>query len=162
MGMKRTYFVSLVIGLVTLTSCFDDPPAFRTFEEQLEIDKELIESYLLENDISALEHTSGIFYTINEEGEGDVPKGTDEIEFDYEGRLLTDDIFDSSFEEEVKPIYPLNGLIYAWQVMIPLISEGGNITIYAPSVYCYGSGSRPGIPANSSLIFEIYLLEINP
>ena len=41
-----------------------------------------------------------------------------------------------------------------------LMKEGGKWELYIPADLAYGQRGRPGIPANSTLIFEIELLEI--
>jgi len=57
--------------------------------------------------------------------------------------------------------FPLANLIPAWQIGIPLIGRGGEITLYSPSNLGYGNQSVGSIPARSVLVFEIDLIDFN-
>ena len=134
-------------------------PNLSVDETQLNTDIERIEKYLTENEIEAQVHETGIRYVVNEPGSGSTAEFCDVVSVNYKGRLLsTDEVFDSS-DSPVN--FPLNQLITGWQIGIPLIQEGGSITLYIPSVYAYGRfGSGDDIPANANLIFDIELIEI--
>lgn len=134
-------------------------PNLSVDEAQLNTDIDRIKQYLTENEIEAQVHETGIRYVINEPGNGSTAELCDVVTVNYEGRLLSNgEIFDSS---ESPATFPLSGLITGWQIGIPLIQEGGSITLYIPSVYAYGRfGSGDDIPANANLIFDIELVEI--
>ncbi len=157
--MRKSILIVSVLSLVFLNACLDEPTAQRSFEEQLAIDIDLIETYLAENELTATRHSSGIYYVIHNEGGEKKPTLQDVVEVTYTGKLLSNVVFDSN-DQGVE--FFLGQLIASWQIMIPLIGEGGRMTIYAPSVYCYGSNPIANIPANSCLIFNFELLEINP
>jgi len=166
--MKKYMIMILSIGFMGLSACSLDAPDVLTYEEQLAIfnaqlesDIVLIDQYLDENEIVAIEHESGIRYVTTLEGDGEVPVPTDVIKFKYEGRLFDDSIFDESLTKTPDwVIYSLNSLIASWQITIPLMKEGGKITIYAPSGYCYGTTGAGPIPPNTNLIFDIELVSI--
>lgn len=126
-------------------------------EDQLGFDTELIDNYLVENEIEALQHESGIRYVVTEEGTGESPEANDVVNVKYEGRFLTGDVFDSNTSGVS---FALANLIQAWKTMIPLMKEGGKMTIYAQSGYCYGIAGNGSIPANESLIFDIELVVV--
>ncbi|MEP5610905.1 MAG: FKBP-type peptidyl-prolyl cis-trans isomerase [Cyclobacteriaceae bacterium] len=155
---KFTTFLALFALMFTIscTKEFDELPE-RSFDEQLAIDIEFIDIYLEENTITALEHESGIRYVITEEGTGSSPAATDVVTVKYEGRFFSSVVFDSN-DEGIS--FPLFQLIDAWKIMIPIMKEGGKMTVYAPSGYCYGMGGTSGIPPNASLIFDIELISI--
>jgi FKBP-type peptidyl-prolyl cis-trans isomerase len=120
---------------------------------QDDIDKQLIINYLEDNNITAESTASGLFYVIKESGNERHPSTASTITVSYAGRLLNNQPFDQgSFFTS-----PLENLIAGWQQGLPLIGEGGKITLYIPSSLGYGDRSTPNIPANSVLIFDISL-----
>lgn len=158
--MRNLLVGVVLLSLSVLVSCVDDfvDAPDLTFTEQLEQDIEFIDAFLSQNDIQAIEHETGIRYVMNVEGTGNNPELTDDITVTYEGRFFTGGIFDSNSDGIT---FPLGQLIEAWRISIPLMKEGGSMTIYAPSGYCYGSQGVDGvIPANSNLIFDIDLIEV--
>ncbi|HOI32376.1 MAG: FKBP-type peptidyl-prolyl cis-trans isomerase [Bacteroidales bacterium] len=137
-------FVILLIG----SSCKE-----KQVVNQDDVDKQLIINYLEENNITAESTASGLFYVIRESGNERHPSVTSTITVSYAGRLLNGQPFDQGSFYTNK----LNLLIKGWQHGLPLIGEGGKITLYVPSGLGYGSQSLDKIPANSVLIFDISL-----
>ena len=130
----------------------------RPFNEQLEIDKVIIDNYLTENSIEFQIHSSGIRYQTLIEGTGLNPALTDLVRVNYVGKFFDGEIFDEDQNASVQ----LNNLIDAWKTMLPTIQEDGKIVIYAPSGYCYGNiGNGVSIAPNTNLVFEIELISIN-
>ncbi|MCP4458785.1 MAG: hypothetical protein GY816_12295 [Cytophagales bacterium] len=82
----------------------------------------------------------------------------DDVTAKYEGWFLNGNVFDAS---TTGATFPLSRVIVAWQITVPLIKEGGKITIYAPSGYCYGHSGYADIGPNTNLIFDIELVSIN-
>lgn len=155
--MRNNILVILLGIIVTFSSCKDDEGAALTFEEQLEVDKQILDEYLADNNITALEDPSGLRYVINESGDGATADQTSTIRVAYEGTLLDGTVFDSSDDL----VFPLRNLIEGWQIGIPLIQAGGDISLYIPSGLAYGTQGIPGfIPGNTNLIFTIELLEV--
>ena len=159
--MRSTLFIIAAV-LILVTGC---QPQECTEElnilvdnEQLEKDKTAINNYLEQNNIEASTHPSGVRYVISKEGEGDRPDLCSSVRVVYEGRRMSDGV---RFDGTSDPVlFGLNSLIKGWQIGIPLITEGGRITLYIPSVYAYGKkGGGSKIPANENLIFEITLVE---
>ena len=94
-------------------------------------------------------------------GEGEHPKATDVVSVHYHGTLLDGTVFDSSVERGTPAEFPLNGVILGWTEGVQLMQAGDKWKFYVPSEMAYGARSpSPKIPANSTLIFEIELLEI--
>lgn len=158
--------ILLVVALFSITflmSCGEDDPL--SFEAQLEKDIAEIEAYLDVNEIPAVEDDSGIFYVIESPGFGSSPTILNNVKITYEGRLFSGEVFDTTEgdpEREGGVVFNLGELIAAWQIMLPKLKEGGSMTIYAPSGYCYGRSAIGPLKANSNLIFEIDLLIVNP
>ncbi|GAB4239994.1 MAG: FKBP-type peptidyl-prolyl cis-trans isomerase [Ekhidna sp.] len=126
-------------------------------EEQFTADTIIIDEYLEDKGIEALVHESGIRYTVEEEGTGESPEEDSQIEVKYAGLFIDGASFDANQDGAV---FNLAGHIQAWQIMIPEMKEGGKITIYAPSKFCYGPSGSGAIPPNTALVFEIELVQI--
>lgn len=127
-------------------------------EDQDVTDRNLILNHLEENNLTAEEHPSGIFYVISNEGAGANPGLNNTVSVLYKGYLLNGNIFDqTSGNQSVS--FPLQNLIPGWQIAIPLLKKGGKGTFWIPSSLGYGSTSLPGIPANSVLVFDIELID---
>lgn len=68
--------------------------------------------------------------------------------------------FDSSYKRNKPAEFPVNGVIKGWVEALQLMKEGSKWQLYIPANLAYGEQGRPGIPPNSTLIFEIELLEV--
>ena len=106
---------------------------------------------------------SGLQYQVEKEGTGVAPKATDVVKVNYVGTLLDGTKFDSSIDRGEPATFPLNQVIPGWTEGIQLMKVGGKTKFFIPSKLAYGeNGMGRVIPANSTLIFEVDLLEINP
>ena len=161
--------ILLLIFSLTLLNCKKDSCDelnLQVNEAQLQEDIAKIDAYLatIQDDIEAQgyeikEHPSGIRYVIKRKGNGDKPNRCDGIAATYQGKLISNgDTFDANPNITS---FTLSNTITGWQIGLPLIGEGGRMTLYIPSVYAYGSSGRPngGIPPNANLEFEILLFE---
>jgi FKBP-type peptidyl-prolyl cis-trans isomerase FkpA len=128
-------------------------------EEQLAKDIELIEQYLAENNLEAERTLNGLFYIIEKTGNGNFPATNSEVTVRYKGYFLDGKVFDQSTEFGVT--FNLQSVIRGWTDGIPKFSVGGEGKLLIPSKLGYGPNARQGIPANSVLIFEVKLLDIN-
>ncbi|MBZ0243998.1 MAG: FKBP-type peptidyl-prolyl cis-trans isomerase [Bacteroidales bacterium] len=144
----RTLFFSILVVVLSLSACKE-----KQVVSQDDIDKQLIINYLEKNNIQAEEDPSGVYYIISEPGGAAKPILSSTVTVSYDGRLLDGHRFDKSEFFTSK----LSSLIQGWQIGITLIGEGGKIKLFIPSTLAYGNKSRPGIPANSVLIFDVDL-----
>lgn len=104
---------------------------------------------------------SGLQYEVIQEGTGQSPTSTSRVTTHYRGTLIDGTVFDSSYDRGQPATFPVNGVIQAWQIMLPMMKEGGKVRIYSPSELAYGSrGSAPKIGPNEVLIFDIELLKV--
>lgn len=107
------------------------------------------------------ETASGLQYKILKAGEGAAPKATDTVTVNYRGTLLDGTEFDSSFKRNMPATFPLNRVIPGWTEGLQLVTKGGKIQLFIPADLAYGGRGAGGlIPPNSTLIFEVELLEI--
>ena len=122
-----------------------------------------VQNYLTSNAITATQHCSGMFYSIDATGSGKTADVCSGISVTYKGQLTNG----TTFDEHSSPIsFNLTELIIAWKNGIPLIKPGGKIKLYVPPSLGYGSqvvydgNGNQVIPANSILIFEINLVAV--
>jgi FKBP-type peptidyl-prolyl cis-trans isomerase len=93
------------------------------------------------------------------EGKGDPVKAGAKVKVHYTGWLTNGDVFDSSIPRKEPLEIGLGNLIKGWQEGIPGMKVGGVRRLKIPAELGYGSKARPKIPANSTLVFEIEMLE---
>ena len=105
--------------------------------------------------------TSGIGITMLEEGSGASPKASDTVKVNYRGTLVNGQEFDSSYRRNEPAVFPLNRVIPCWTEGVQKIKVGGKAKLVCPPNLAYGSRGVPGIPPNSTLIFEVELLGIS-
>jgi len=105
---------------------------------------------------------SGLQYEVLKEGEGTSPAMGDQITVHYRGTLINGEEFDSSYKRGEPATFPLRegGLIKGWTEALPMMQEGDKWKLYLPGKLAYPGGTR-GIPPNSTLIFEVELLEVD-
>ena len=104
---------------------------------------------------------SGLQYQVITEGKGPSPKATDTVKVHYVGTLLDGTKFDSSVDRGQPVEFALNQVIPGWTEALQLMKVGGKNKLFIPANIAYGPQGRPGIPGNSTLIFEVELLGIN-
>lgn len=151
----------ILASFVMLISCDkDDDNPFLSFEEQLEVDLQIIEDYLQSNNMTAEESASGLHYIITEEGPGDHPLPTEVVEVKYKGYLPTGVVFEETGSAQTAT-FPLGGVIPGWIEGVQLLkSGGGKGTFLIPSYLAYGTRGSNSIPPNQVLIFDITLVDI--
>jgi FKBP-type peptidyl-prolyl cis-trans isomerase len=104
---------------------------------------------------------SGLQYTITKQGTGPKPKSTDMVSVNYRGTLLDGKEFDSSYKRGQPATFPVTGVIPGWTEALQLMNVGTKAKLFIPSNLAYGErAAGPDIGPNSTLIFEIELLEI--
>jgi FKBP-type peptidyl-prolyl cis-trans isomerase len=104
---------------------------------------------------------SGLQYEILTEGEGPKPTAEDQVRAHYHGTLIDGTVFDSSVDRGEPAVFALNQVIPGWTEALQLMPVGSKWKIYLPSDLAYGErGGGPTIGPNSTLIFEVELLEI--
>ena len=135
-------------------------------EKQLEQTKQVAtsnDSFLAENAKKAgiITTASGLQYKITKEGTGKQPSASSQVTVHYKGQLLDGKVFDSSYDRGQPVEFPLNQVIPGWTEGLQLMKEGGKATLYIPAQLAYGEQGVPGsIPPNSTLIFDVELLQV--
>ncbi len=104
---------------------------------------------------------SGLQYEVIVAAEGPKPGPDDRVTTHYRGTLIDGTQFDSSYDRGQPATFPLNGVISGWTEALQLMSPGAKWRLYIPPELAYGDRAQGPIPANSTLIFDVELLEIN-
>lgn len=149
--MKSYIYLILLLFVGVLSGCNKDEND--DFQEQYDTDIALIENYLTENNLSAEKTSSGLYYIIENEGSGSYPNISNTVTVQYSGYLLDGTKFDGGTSS-----FPLSGVIEGWQEGIPKFRTKGRGKLIMPSYLGYGTSATGDIPANSVLIFDIYLI----
>ena len=106
---------------------------------------------------------SGLQYKVVTEGSGASPKGNDTVVTQYRGTLLDGTEFDSSFKRQQPATFELNKVIAGWIEALQKMKAGSKWQLFIPPNLAYGErGSGSLIGPNSTLIFEIELLSVQP
>src|SRR5213596_261884 len=106
---------------------------------------------------------SGLQYKVIKEGKGAQPKATDTVTVNYRGTLINGTEFDSSYKRGQPATFPVNGVIKGWTEALQLMKVGSKYQLFIPADLAYGERSvSPDLAANSTLIFEVELLDAKP
>ncbi|QJC28286.1 FKBP-type peptidyl-prolyl cis-trans isomerase [Enterobacteriaceae endosymbiont of Plateumaris braccata] len=123
--------------------------------------KKYIARFLKEKNVKRSK--TGLLYQIQKLGYGKqiLNKNSNVIVVvNYKGKLVDGTIFDNSYVRKMPLYINFQQIIPGWKEALQYIRKGGKIKIVIPPKLGYGYNLIPGIPANSTLIFEIELLDI--
>ena len=110
----------------------------------------------------ATRFASGLECWYIEEGGGEKPLSTDYVRVHYTGWLEDGTKFDSSHDKGVPVVFKLTGVIAGWTEGVGDMRVGAKRKLRIPPELGWGSSDNGPIPANSTVIFDVELLEINP
>jgi len=103
---------------------------------------------------------SGLQYIVVQEGTGKTPGLKDTVKAHYKGTLISGEQFDSSYDRGQPAEFPVEGVIKGWTEALQLMKVGGKMKLFVPPELGYGPAARPGIPANSVLVFDVELIDV--
>ena len=103
----------------------------------------------------------GAYYKVIGEGraDGKHPSPRSIVTAHYTGRTIDGQVFDST-EGDVPAVFRLSDLIEGWIIALQQMCIGDRWEVYLPAELAYGRYAQPGIPASSTLIFELELVSI--
>ncbi|WP_435010360.1 FKBP-type peptidyl-prolyl cis-trans isomerase [Tundrisphaera lichenicola] len=104
---------------------------------------------------------SGLVYETLKEGTGEAAKSGQNVMMHYTGTLTDGTVFDSSRErnEAFNVAIGTGQVIPGWDEGIPGMKVGERRKLTIPPGLAYGASGREGIPPNSTLIFDVELLD---
>jgi FKBP-type peptidyl-prolyl cis-trans isomerase len=139
--------------------------------QQLMKDDITLKKYFNNKHIMPTKTPSGLYYSIQQQGNGPQAMPGDTVIMNYRGTFLDGTVFDSNLDSAFMHTQPLTfvlgtgRVIKGWDEGIGYLKEGTKAFFYIPSPLAYGTQSRPanpgnpkGIPANSILIFDVELV----
>ena len=104
---------------------------------------------------------SGLVIITLHAGAGARPGHADQVEVNYEGRLIDGTVFDSSIKRGKPALVNLSNVIPCWSEALQLMKVGGKSRILCPPELAYGDrGAPPLIRPQSALDFQVELLGI--
>ena len=103
---------------------------------------------------------SGLQYKVMNMGDGAKPAATDTVKVHYRGTLLDGTEFDSSYARNEPISFALDRVIPGWTEGVQLMPIGSKFMFYIAPELGYGEGGGGPIPPNSTLVFEVELLDI--
>lgn len=174
--MEKLKAAVFLLCVLTFVGCSEEDDNFqgvtRSPEQQLAFDILRIEGYIEENDLTGFTQTAdGLFYKVEEEGNGIFPQDGQTVFIDYLGTTIERTVFDQStegipIEVELGSTDPEKAVIEGWNLGIPLFSEEGGGTLIIPSTLAFGNSDNGSgannlpIDANSILIFDIKIVAL--
>ena len=102
---------------------------------------------------------SGLRYEVITAGNGPKPTDKDVALVNYKGTLLDGTEFDAS--RQPTPL-PVAGMIPGFSEGLKLMSKGAKYRFWIPPELGYGARASGPIPANSTLVFEVELVDFLP
>jgi len=170
----RATSILIVVFVAFFVNCKEDvdctvPTSWDVNMDRVAVEQATIDQYLLDSAITTESHpSSGIKYVIQESGAGEVADMCKLVTKQYEITFLDGTPLISTLGSSFAERTALSNDIPAWQAGIPLVQDGGLITLYVPSPYAYGSSGRifnvdgvnVTVPPNTILIFKISVIKV--
>jgi hypothetical protein len=105
---------------------------------------------------SAVEKTnSGLQFQVVRAGTGPKPTEADVVLVSYKGTLSTGKEFDSN----PRAAFPVQGLVPGFSEALKKMQRGGSYKLCIPPALGYGTQANERIPANSTLLFDVELID---
>lgn len=133
--------------------------------EQMSKNKDEGEKFLAENakKEGIVKLPDGLQYKVITEGSGPSPKPTDRVSVKYTGKLINGTVFDSTEKNGGKPAnFRVDGVIKGWTEALQKMKKGSHWELYIPSDLAYGESGNRTIEPNSTLIFDVEVVDILP
>ena len=104
--------------------------------------------------------STGLFYELVSEGTGKFPTSESTVAVEFVATLVDGTVFETT-EGRGGPIpITLANMVTGVREGLQYVREGGIVKLWVPASLGFGSEERPGIPADSALLFEFTLHEV--
>jgi peptidylprolyl isomerase/FKBP-type peptidyl-prolyl cis-trans isomerase FklB len=108
---------------------------------------------------------SGLQYKVVRSGPatGIRPRLGDAVKVHYEGKLVSGEVFDSSYERGTPQVFTVGDLVEGWNEALQLMRPGDEWLLTVPPELGYGADGAGGvIPGGAVLIFRMEMLGVLP
>lgn len=158
--MKKIVVLSGLVSVLLFsgTGCIKNNEACQ--QKTVESEEAAMIGYATSISIPAVRHSSGLYYYIENTGNATMPNLNSNLKVNYIGKLLNGTVFDQTTPATGPVTFALGGVIFGWQLGLPLIGEGGVIHLIIPSSLGYGCTDNGPIPAYSVLHFRVELVDV--
>jgi len=167
--MRKILFYAFLFLIFSTQSCVKGPVCGYDDQNVAASAAEItyLQNYFTTNGITNVtQHPSGVFYTISNAGSGYTPNLCSNVVVNYNAFLLGSPVpFDGNNSTDGIN-FILGQLIVGVQKTLPLIKDGGTITLYIPPSLAYGSNAQQDqngniiVPANAYLKFVFTILGV--
>ena len=103
---------------------------------------------------------NGVYYEVITEGKGEIPADTSRVKVNYEGKIINDSIFDSTYKRGEPTTFRCNQVIPGWTNALTHMPVGSTWKVYIPQDQAYADREAGLIKPFSCLIFKIELISI--
>jgi len=161
---RRLLLAGLLASAALLpTACQKDEPAVAA--DFSATDESLIKAYVSTNGLTtAQRQTSGLYYVpVLSNPTGTRAEAKKTVSVLYTGRLLSGAVFDASSLRATVPFTFALGtgqVIAGWDEGIALMRKGEKAKLLVPSALGYKGQTRGSIPANSVLVFDVEVTDV--
>lgn len=152
--MKSIYTALFVLLFI---SCSDDStdPVEKDYKAENEQE---IQDYIASNNLDATRTSTGLYYVIDELGEGAEITASSDVSIRFSGFFTNgNNVFPDSDEEEIS--FNLQNTIAGLREGLQFFREGGSGTLLIPSHLAFGPNDSNGVPGGSVIIFEIEVID---
>ena len=125
---------------------------------EVENEAEIVQ-YIADNNLDATASGTGLYYVIEEQGNGEQPEADSNVTVVYKGYFTNGTVFDQS--DEIGITIDLNQVIPGWVEGMQYFKEGGTGKLLIPSSLAYGRFGNTTIPGGSVVIFDVNLKSVN-
>lgn len=148
----KSFFLAFFVLL--FVSCDSDDDSGST-DYRAENEQEILD-YIDQNNLDAEASGTGLYYVIDEEGDGANITAASDVSVRYKGSYTDGTLLEENTEGVS---FNLQQVIPGWREGLQYFNEGGSGMLLIPSHLAYGSEDFNGIPGGSVLIFEIEVID---
>lgn len=150
----------------------------KTEEEIYEEEAEIIQEYIENNEIEAESYPNSLYHVLLEEGDGEKPKSSSQVEFHYTRKYLDGTVIETSTgDDPIQTFMNGNNLVRGLEEGLLLMKEGETAELVMPSKLAFGKSVQvlpqqlrqewadeeeinPLTKPFSPVIYEIELVEV--